>query len=173
MASIFGANRGCVIRLKVDTSKGEGASLSKDQIFRDSCVIVGFNTKREESVSIVRCFKDNAFIYAFGDNLEQSFLGVKAITFIGGDAANNASFANVTDFYNKSRISVKPGEPLYFYYGGASTNIPCYLIGMESTTVSVDYGMHEIDFRLIMVAKKTPGSGGQGAIKDRSSELTA
>jgi len=166
MSSIFGTNRGCVVRLKIDTSGGQGASLSPGVAdLENSMVIIGFNTRKEESVAIVKCFNDNSFIYAFGDNLEQSALGVKAVCFIGGDVKQNGSFANVNYFYDQQRLSKYPGAPMYFYYG-ASTNIPCYLIGMDSATVSVDYGMQEINFRFIMLRGKF-GSGGKGAVFEK------
>jgi len=153
MATIFSTDgkikRGCYSKITLDTSGGQGASLRPGDL-SNSCVIIGFSTKKEESVSIVKCFNDNSFIYAFGDNIEQSYLAVKAICFIGGDVSTNNAFADLTSFYNTYRLSQYAASPLQFYYGGNNT-IPCYLLGMDTSTADVKYLLQEVTFRLIML----------------------
>jgi hypothetical protein len=171
MAVIFSTNgsikRGCVVRIKVDSAGGQGARFMEADLF-DSCLIVGFSTKREESVSIVKCFKDNSFIYAFGDSLDQSYLSVKAMCFLGGDIPKNKSLDNVNGFYNKYRISQSTTAPLHFYYGGG-TNIQCYLLGMETNTADVKYLLQEVTFRLLMLPNNTIVNTGGGPIYTRNS----
>lgn len=168
MATIFSTdgkiNRGCVIRMSIDTAGGLGARFIPGEL-ADNCVVVGFSTKREESVAIVKCFNDNNFIYAFGDNLEQSYLAVKAICFIGGDITQNTAFENVNAFYNQYRISQFTTKPLEFHYGG-DTTILCYLMGLESNTADVKFLLQEVTFRLIMIPDKTGTGSGVGPIVD-------
>lgn len=171
--NIFGDpyNRGCFVKMAVDSSRGVGARLvpavgrdiplstpiggtSTDMRNAagktDPFVVAGFSFHREETIAIMRCFNDKAFIYTFGDNIEQSMLGVKIIGFTPATSGGK-SVEDMLNFYERNRISKTP-KLANLTYGGQRA-IMGYVLGIDSATVSAEYGMQSYDVRLLMVKK--------------------
>jgi len=151
--NIFGEpyNRGCFVKKSVDTSGGRGVRLQGSQTIpasdTDPFVVAGFSIRKEETIAIMRCFNDTSFIYAFGDNIEQSVLSVKIIGFMPADS-QGSSVTTMLNFYSTNRISKRP-RVTYLYYGGNNA-ITGYVLGMESSTVSDDFGLQSYDIKLLL-----------------------
>lgn len=146
-------NRGCFIKQEIDTSSGAGVRISGTSDIpssnTDPFVVAGFSVRREETVAIMRCFNNKSVIYAFGDNIEQSVLGVKIIGLMPAKTAGKSVNAMMR-FYEDNRISKNPDKYIYLYYGGNSA-LMGYLLSMDSSTASAEYGMQSYDLKLLLI----------------------
>lgn len=153
--NIFGEpyNRGCFVKKQVDSGGGQGARLSLSGTMlpsgaSDPFIVSGFSMRKEETIAIMRCFKDQSFIYAFGDNIEQSILSVKIIALMPA-SSGGAAVSTMIGAYASGRIS-KSTKLSYLTYGGSSA-LKGYVLGLDSSTVSAEYGLQSFDIKLLLV----------------------
>jgi len=149
MSTIFSTgkyNRGCFRKIPLDTGGGEGTKLAGLE-GEDSIIIVGFSFNKEEGIGIVKCFKDQNFIYTFGDSLDASMLGVKVV---GMMAEDGKPLDKMKNFYATNRVS-QNNKTVKLTYGSASAALEGYVIGMDSDTISAEFNLQSFNIKLLLI----------------------
>ena len=109
--------------------------------------------QKEESVAIMRCFNNKSFVYAFGDNIEQSLLSVKVMALMPAESGA-ASITTMLEAYVKNRISEKTQGPsdVGLYYGNSDSILTGYLLGIGSSTVIAEFGFQSFDLKILLTS---------------------
>lgn len=163
--NIFGNpyNRGCFIKKEIDSSKGQGVRLNINGTNlpandTDPFIIVGFNVNKGETIAIMRCFNNKSFVYAFGDDIEQSLLHVKIMGLNPAQSAGE-SISHMFNTYTNNTIYKQPSKRVMLTYGGFEA-LTGYILGMSSATTSAEYGMQSYDLKLLLTMGSDSGRSG-------------
>lgn len=162
---IFGNDknmRGCYIETSMTTAKGAGAylSLSGDVIGGaqsrgkgvDPFFISGISMSQHEKFSVVQCFNERNFVYAFGHDPVGSVLNVSLTTFLVNPDSQDVGdgLAQLVKWYKWYRLSANARQGSCVLTVGSRLKVEGFLVGMETSTVDAAHNLQSFVFKLLI-----------------------
>jgi hypothetical protein len=146
---IFGSSVDCCF-VEAKLRKGvKGVRVSfgseGDSAFGDETVITAVGFNQREKFSVLPCFNNKNYLYAFGHDAASSTAEVTAITSVCPDGTGLSKLAKI---YKESRASVDGGLATITYGKLAIRGV---LVGMTSGTVDARLNLQNVTFSLVLL----------------------
>lgn len=162
--------RGCFYAVTEDISTTAGAVIKMPKGVKlpdkdtHNSFVIGLTFDQHESFSLQKCFNDVNYIYTFGHdigNVSVSFLVFlkKGVSIAGKSldtSMDNAAINKILKLYQDNRI-YKAKDVVTISFGGDSTCLTGYLVGMSSSTYSNILNIQQFTFQLM--STKLQGAG--------------
>lgn len=168
--TVFGSDkaRGCFVVFRMNASEGRGARLDlpsgslPEEDYAYPLTVVGFTMNQQENFSLVKCFGDHVYTYAFGHDpaastMQIEFVGMlragvtKVLMQSGGGGSGGGISKLLTDLpskYERGRL-YKSLAYSNFLVGGAV--FKGFLVGMSSNTMSPEHSLQSFTMTLQLV----------------------
>jgi hypothetical protein len=157
---IFGGRdsmRGCYMEKKLNAEQSCGAILTmkgvKYPAKHQPLFVTNVSFAQKERFSVVQCFNDHNYVYAFGHDPTSSMLTVRFIVMMaGGDGQPAATSGN--DPLKKMLAGYSQGRLVNNLQRSSltigTTVLSGFVLGMESSTVSAEFNLHSFDLTLLL-----------------------
>lgn len=118
----------------------------------DKYFVTNVAMTQKERYSIVQCFDDKNYIYAFGHDPASSMITVGFMAFLGrcdSSGTDGDGFQRLLALYSNTRIT-KYLKPVKVKLGGALTLLEGYVVGMSTSTANAEFNLQGFEMNIIV-----------------------
>lgn len=123
----------------------------------DSYFITNVAFVQKERFSVVQCFNDKNYIYAFGHDPLASMVTVDFTVFMGScDGANSLGLGTLLAMYSVGRLtqSLKPAK---VRLGMANILVEGFIVGMATATYNPEFNLQSFQVNMLLPSTATGG----------------
>lgn len=153
--------RGCYAETTIGSSAGTSAYLSIDgrsvggnsgRGAADPYLISGISFTQREKFSVVECFGERNFVYAFGHDPTGSTMDVTITTMLVNKDGRNIGdgMEALTREYERGRLSKNPKKGSCVLTIGSRLKVEGYIVGMSTATIDQLHNLQSFTYTLVI-----------------------
>lgn len=160
---IFGgpdSKRGCFMEKIINGEASAGAVLNvagtEYPQTHEPFFVTNVSFAQKERFSVVQCFNDTNYVYAFGHDPMSSTLSVRFVMFLAGNKSTpgDGVLDSVMELYTKGRLSTNLTRSTLSI---GSTVLKGFIVGMESSTMSPEFNLQSFDATILLAESYKKG----------------